>query len=296
MNKFIPKRIAIISFLILLSSSNLSFGQTFADNVLNKKFDEVLSFFKADEPGGTVLVAKDGEVIYQKAFGKADLELDVDVTLNSKFGIASATKPFTAAAILKLVEEGKLSLKDDITKFIKDYPTHGHTITIEHLLTHTSGIHNYNDNFQEFMKIESIEYSRVEFIDVFKNKPMNFASGTNYRYNNSGYFLLGYIIEIVSGKSYGEYLDKEFFEPLGMKDTELNFSEKLIKNRANGYDLLSDKGYTNRQYSSNTFTASSTGGIISTVRDLNLWYNALMNYKIISKETLEKSNDPIQIN
>lgn len=185
-------RFQIILIIAVLFSSGL-FSQGFEeqfDTLLMKKFN-------TDEPGGTVLVVKKGEVIYRKAFGKANLELDVDMKPEYIFRIGSITKQFTACAILKLIEEGKLSLQDDITKHIKDYPTHGHSITIEHLLTHTSGIISYTsmDNLKTEMRNDRTPEKLIEY---FKNEPMEFAPGEKYRYNNSAYAILGYVIEILS--------------------------------------------------------------------------------------------------
>lgn len=176
---------------VLFSSGLLSQG-------IEEQFDTlVMKKFNADEPGGTVLIVKKGEVIYRKAFGKANLELDVDMKPEYIFRIGSITKQFTACAILKLTEEGKLSLQDDITKHIRDYPTHGHTITFEHLLTHTSGIKSYTGMDEWTSEVRKKDYSPKELIDFFKNEPMDFAPGEEFRYNNSAYFLLGYLIEIL---------------------------------------------------------------------------------------------------
>ena len=192
--------ITLITILQALNNPALSQNQ-------EKKFDEVLNEqnFK-DSPGFAALVAKNNKIIYRKAFGYANLELDVPMTPENIFRIGSITKQFTACAILKLEEEGKLSLQDDITKFIDDYPTHGYTITIEHLLTHTSGIKSYTSMRSWDNEMRKKDFTPEEMIDFFKNEPMDFAPGEEFRYNNSAYFMLGYIIEKASGKTYEEYL------------------------------------------------------------------------------------------
>jgi len=142
------------------------------------KYDSLMKeLFPEDGPGGTVLVSKNKKIIYHKAFGKANLELDVAMKTNHIFRIGSISKQFTACAILKLVEDGKLQLKDEITKFIKDYPTQGHHITIEHLLTHTSGIKSYTELEKWDDEARRKDFSPVEMIDYFKDEKMTFAPG-----------------------------------------------------------------------------------------------------------------------
>ncbi len=160
-----------VSSLFLLLLSVTIHGQNMEaafDNLLNE-------LFPSDGPGGAALVARNGEVLYHKAFGKANLELDVDMKPEHIFRIGSITKQFTACAILKLAEEGKLSLQDDITTFIEDYPTHGHTITVEHLLAHTSGIRSYTGLDKWTSETRKQDFTPEEMVDYFKNEPMDFA-------------------------------------------------------------------------------------------------------------------------
>ena len=133
------------------------------------------------------------------------------------------------------MEQGKLNLQDDITKFIPDYPMHGHKITIEHLLTHTSGIQSYT-GMKDFREKMALDLKPTELINHFKNQPMEFAPGTKWKYNNSGYFLLGYIIEKISGKTYPQYVEDNFFKPLGMSNSLYGSDSKIVKNRAGAYD------------------------------------------------------------
>jgi len=247
-------------------------------------YDKLMSeAFAADGPGATVLVGKDGKIVYKKAFGMANLELGIPMKPDNVFEIGSVTKQFTAVSILKLTEEGKLNLDDDITKFIEDYPTHGHKITVHHLLTHTSGIKSYT-GIEEFQKIWRLDHSPTELIDVFKNKPMDFAPGEEWSYNNSAYFLLGYIIELTSGMTYEEYLDKNIFQPLGMKNSYYGSMSRIIKNRATGYDKKDD--YVHAEYLSLTLPYAA-GSIMSTVEDLFIWQMALQAGKVIKKESLD---------
>ena len=207
--------------------------------------------FTEDGPGGTVLIAKDGKILYRKAFGKANLELGVDMTPEHVFRIGSITKQFTASAILKLRDEGKLELDDDITKYLEDYPTHGHDITIKHLLTHTSRIKSYTGMEEWTAETRKKDFTPQELIEYFKYQPMDFKPGEEYRYNNSAYFILGYIIEVVSGMSYEAYIDESFFKPIGMNDSYYGSTSRIIKNRAYGYNKKDDE-YINADFLSMT--------------------------------------------
>src|SRR5829696_6486219 len=171
-----------IIFALLL---NLCYGQQKDVAQLTNQFDKMLSAqFKPGETGATVLVSRKGEIIYKKAFGMANMELDIPMQVDNVFRIGSITKQFTAIAILQLMEQGRLNLQDEIIRFIPDYPTHGNKITIEHLLTHTSGIQDYT-SIRDTIKSVTLDYTPSEMIDRFKNLPMRFAPGTKWEYSNS---------------------------------------------------------------------------------------------------------------
>lgn len=258
------------------------------------RFDALLTeSFPADGPGATALVAKNGKVIYTNAVGMADLELGVEMKVQNVFEIGSITKQFTSVAILMLMEEGKLSVEDEITKFIPDYPTHGHKITIHHLLNHTSGIKSYT-NMNAFSDVWRKDYSPEDLIKEFKFKPMEFAPGEAWNYNNSGYFLLGYIIEKISGMSYEEFMVQKIFEPLGMKNTYYGSMSRIIKNRAKGYQKNGEE-YVNAEYLSLTIPYAA-GSIMSTVEDLNTWQIAVKAGKLISKGSLEMAYSNTKLN
>lgn len=277
--------------LVLISFS--SAAQKTGIKQLTAEFDKILSEqFKPDETGCAALVAKNGQVIYRKAFGMADLELNVPMQPEMVFRIGSITKQFTAIAILQLMEQGKLSLQDEITKFIPDYPMHGHSITIEHLLTHTSGIKSYT-NVPEFQKLIRTDMNPEEVIDLIKTKPMEFAPGTKFNYNNSGYFMLGYIIEKVTGKTYQEYLQENFFTPLEMTSSCYGDDKKIIKLRASGYQPGKD-GTVNADFMS-MLLPYAAGSIMSTVDDLYKWNRAVHSYKLVKKETLEMAHTPYKL-
>lgn len=258
----------------------------FAQNVVSEIDQLMRDTYKADKTGATILVAKDGEVIFRKAYGKSNLELDIDMIPENIFEIGSITKQFTAVGILMLLEEGKLSLDDEITKYIPDYPTQNTKITIHHLLTHTSGIKSYTsmDSLREFARKD---ISPTELIDAFKNEPMDFKPGEQYRYNNSGYVLLGYIIEKITGKSYEEFIQKRIFDKLKMKNSQYGSKSRLIKNRAYGYQQR-ETGFANAAYISMNIPYAA-GSLMSTVDDLFTWNTAIRNHNLISKESTEKA-------
>lgn len=289
MNKI--KQTLIIAFTLLF---NLTYSQQKSETELAVYFDKFLSEqFKADEPGITALVSRNGQIIYKKAFGMANLELNAPMQIDNVFWIASMGKQFTATAILQLVERGKLKLNDEITKFIPDYPTQGNKITIEHLLTHTSGIHNFS-GIKDPEKKLAFDCTPNEVIDFFKNLPMKFAPGTKWEYSNSGFFLLGYIIEKVTGKSYGEYLEENLLKPAGMSNSLFASNKKIVKNRVGSYSV-GETGFENSR-SLNRTHIYSAGAIQSTVEDLFKWHQAVHSYKLVKKEIMDKAFTRYKLN
>ncbi len=263
-------------------------------NIEKAKYQAILeSNFGTFGSGASAIVAKDGKIVYSGTVGMANIELGVPVDSKHVFRIGSITKQFTAVAILLLEKQGKLSLQDEITKFIPDYPTHNKEITVEHLLTHTSGIQSYT-NLPEFGNIASKQMSQEEMIDFFKDKPMEFAPGSQYNYNNSGYFLLGYIIEKVSGKSYEDFLQKNIFDKAGMENTFLGNHSRIIPNRAAGYSD-DDGTLVNAMHISMDWPYAA-GAILSTVGDLLKWNTALHEGRIIGLKTLRKAFKSYQLN
>jgi len=261
----------------------------------SKQMDALLNdLFEKNGPGGVALVVKDGKTVYRKAFGMANLELGIKMKPDHIFRIGSITKQFTASAILKLVEEGKIKLDANITEYIEDYPTHGHTITIEQLLNHTSGIKSYTSMPKWDNEERKRDFTPAELVDYFKNEPMDFAPGEKFRYNNSGYILLGHIIELVSGKNYEEYIQDNFFTPLNMNSSSYGSSSRIIKNRAYGYDK-NEETYINAPFLSMT-QPYSAGSLLSTVDDLHLWYKAVMTDNVINKENRRKAHSRSKLN
>lgn len=270
-------KIFLIAF--LLAQSNF-----YAQTIESKMDSLIISKFKADNPGAVFLVAKEGKSIYRKAFGKANLEMNIDMQPEFVFEIGSMTKQFTAVAIALLEEQGKLNFQDEIVKFIPDYPTQGNKMTIHHLLTHTSGIKDFT-KMKELRSISKKDLPPKELVDFFKNEPMDFNSGEQFKYNNSGYIVLGYIIEIVSGQSYEDFIQKNIFDKLEMEATYYANHRKIIKNRVSGYH--NKEGYINNDYISFTLPYAS-GSIMSTVDDMLKWQNAMDTNKLVSSKTKKK--------
>ena len=245
-------------------------------------------FFDEEGSGGSAIVVKGDDVIYHGARGKANLELDVDMEVDHIFRIGSITKQFTAVAIMMLHEQGKLEVSDPITDYLPDYPVGEHTITIEHLLTHTSGIQSYTD-MPGFMQNETATPLSVgDLINVFKNEPMNFNPGDEWRYNNSGYILLGAIIEAASGETYEDFIEGKIFEPLGMTSSYYDNNEEVVPMRAAGYAPGNEPGeIRNAQYLSMTLPYAA-GSLMSTVGDLHKWNTAVMGGEVISEASMEK--------
>ena len=261
---------------------------------LTAKFNEYISSeVKGARFSGAILVAQDGKVLFSKAYGLANIENDVPNTLQTKFRIGSLTKQFTAMAILVLQERQKLNVQDSICKYLQPCPESWQPITIHHLLTHTSGLPNfmYTVNLTE----EERAYSPLSRdIDRLRKGSLEFAAGTKFNYCNSGYVLLGHIIEKVSGKSYGDFVRESIFEPLKMVNTGYDYNGLILKHRAEGYSLRGDTLITAPFVDMSVPFAA--GGLYSTVEDLYLWDQALYTEKLISKKSLEMMFTPFKQN
>ena len=230
--------------------------------------------------GASVLISKDGIKLLDKSYGYACLELSVPTPENSSFEIGSVTKQFTAAAILKLLEAGKLSLDDDFTKYI-DFDTKGRLITIRNLLNHTSGIVSYTE-IPEFWHLSIHKYDRDTLVRLVEQKEFLFEPGEAMIYNNSAYFFLGLIIEKITEKTYEEYLTEQFFEPLGMKNTYYCSTSDVIQNKVYGYNYHKN-GLQQKPYLDHTWPYAG-GSLCSTAEDLLTWMIALHEGKIFNEQ------------
>lgn len=235
---------------------------------------------KPDGPGAAVLVARNGKILFQKGYGLADIEHHVPVTPETKFRIGSISKQFTAAAILKLQEQGKLSVEDKLSKYFPDFPR-GDEVKLRHLLTHTSGMHNYTAK-SDFMDKVTNAITAEALVKWFENDKFDFDPGQKWSYCNSGFFLLGCIVEKVSCQPYEDFLRKSFFEPLGMKNTGVHHSDQALKHVALGYD-----GGPKRAINWDMSWAGGAGALYSTVGDLYRWNEGIFGGKMLSKTSLE---------
>lgn len=242
---------------------------------------------------GSVLLAKGGNVILSKGYGLANIELNVVNTPETKFRIGSITKQFTAAAILQLQEQGKLSVNDPIAKHIPGTPADWSRVTIHHLLTHTSGIPSYTDDPAYPERMREPVRSPIDFMSRFSGRRLDFVPGANFRYDNSGYFLLGIVIEQASGMKYEEYLRKNIFGPLQMDDSGYDWPAAILKNRASGYSK-NDGGQTINAEFIDMGQPYSAGSLYSTVLDLYKWDRALYTTTILSKKSIDAAFTPIK--
>jgi len=245
---------------------------------------------KDDTPGIAVLVAQNGKVLFEKGYGLADVEHHVPVTPQTQFRIGSITKQFTAAAILKLQEQGRLSVTDKLSKYIPDFPR-GDEATLHHLLTHTSGIHSYTDK-PGFLETVTNTTTTESLINSFKHDPYDFSPGKKWQYDNSGFMLLGYIVEKVSGQSYGEFLRTTFFEPLGMTNTGVHRKGLALEHEALGYEY--HDGKFTRALDWDMSWAGGAGALYSTVEDLFRWNEGIFTGKVLSEARLKAAFTPVK--
>lgn len=260
-----------------------------------QQFDSLTNLqFHKDGAGTVVYLSRGNETLYQKAFGKANIELDVAMTSEHVFRLGSVTKQFTAVLILLLQEQGKLSIQDDIRKYIPDFPEKQKVITIEALLTHTSGVINYTglQSFTEELKRKDL--SPKQLVDLFKLEPLKYDPGSDYEYSNSGYVLLGYIIEQITGKSYAEFTYETIFKPLGMNHSYYDSPTRIIPGRVSGY-VQRNAAYRNADYLSMNLPYSA-GSLMSTAGDLQKWYSSLYDGKLLKQETMKKAQTSFKLN
>lgn len=286
--------IYLITVLFILGCSPENKSTKTSSDPLILSIDSIMNLnYLPSEPGAAIIITKGGKEIYAKGFGMANLELEVSMTSEMIFRLGSITKQFTAVSILLLEERGKLNIKDDIRKYLPDYPTHGKVITIENLLTHTSGIPSFT-SFPNSHEIEQKELTTTEILDLFKDKPLEFEPGERHSYSNSGYNVLGAIIESVSGMTYEEFIETEIFEKLGMNNSFYDHPEEIVKNKILGYNKDS-LGYKRADYM--TMCAPfSAGGLRSNVHDLAIWNKAIHDGKLISVKNLARAFIPFELN
>ena len=282
--KTIPLTAFVASFflgpMMAMAQSDDTSGMTVLESSLAQRL-------AADGPGEAILVARDGKILFSHGYGLADREKQIPATPETRFRIGSVTKQFTAAAILHLAQEGKLSIDDSLAKYFPAYPN-GDKITLRQLLSHTSGLHNYTAH-PEFLARVGKPIAPAELVAWFQDDPPDFPPGEQFGYCNTGYFLLGQIVQKVSGLSLGDYLQKQFFGPLAMHDTGTWHNATPPDYAAKGYSLV-EKPLLGKQLEPaldwDMSWAGGAGELYSTVGDLWRWTEALQGGRVLSPEGL----------
>lgn len=248
------------------------------------------SLFPSDGPGAAVLVARNGKVLFEKGYGLADIGNQVPVTPQTRFRIGSVTKQFAAAAILKLQEEDQLKLTDPLSRFVSNFPR-GDEVTLHHLLSHTSGIHSYTSQ-PDFVEKVTTEIQPQTLVEAIRKFPYDFNPGERWLYNNSGYFLLGAIIEKVSGKPWGDYLRQTWFAPLQMNHTGVHVATEILPQEAYGYSY--ENGRLIKAHPWNMSWAGTAGALYATVGDLFRWNEAVFSHQVLSESSLASAFTPVK--
>jgi CubicO group peptidase (beta-lactamase class C family) len=257
-----------------------------------KRLEAVADSFAASSKfSGVVLVAKGDKVLLDKGYGFANLEWNIPNAPSTKFRLGSVTKQFTAAGVLLLQDRGKLKVSEPVSKYLPDLPAAWKHITIAQLLNHTSGLANFTSQ-KEYQAIEPFTKKPSEIVALVRDLPLRFESGSKFEYSNTGYVLLGQLIEQVSGDSYATYLRKNIFEPLGMKDTGYDWNAAILPNRASGYERAKD-GMANAGFI-NMSIPHGAGALYSTTADLLRWQRALYEGRLLSAGALQAMTTPYQ--
>jgi CubicO group peptidase (beta-lactamase class C family) len=269
-------------FAALIAAS--SFGQDTA------RMEQVVgTYVAAKRFMGTALVARGSDVILSKGFGSANLEWDIPNSPTTKFRLGSLTKQFTAASILLLEERGKLKVEDPVKKYLPDAPAAWDKITIFNLLTHTSGIPNFT-GFPEYRSLQPFAKTTEQLVAVFRDKPLDFQPDEKWSYSNSGYVLLGYLIEKITGESYARFVQTNIFAPLGMKDSGYDSNAAVIAHRASGYaplgSVVVNAGFIHMS------VPHAAGALYSTTEDLLRWEQGLFGGKLLPPSSLQKMTTP----
>src|SRR5581483_7579841 len=271
-------------FTLLLAPLGVAEPATAIDQLLSRY--QQLGLFN-----GSALVAEHGQVVLKRGYGLANMEWNIPNAPDTKFRLGSVTKQFTATLILQLVEQGKLDLHAPITRYLPDYPTRtGDKITIHHLLNHTSGIPGYTE-LPAFGEKSRDPYTPAEFINPFSVLDLLFEPGTHWIYIISGYFLLGYIVEKITGQPYEKVLRERIFDPVGMNDSGYDSTRPLLTKRAAGYDKTFDGKYVNTGYLDMT-QPYAAGSLYSSVEDLYKWDQSLYADKVLSESSKQQMFTP----
>lgn len=241
-------------------------------------------------PGVSVAITRGGEPVLVRGWGHADLELDVPAGERTVYRIGSVTKQFTAAAIMRLVEQGKVELDDTLSEYLQGLPAWADRVTIHQLLNHTSGIRSYTALGPRWIDVMPLDRTHEQMLALFKDEPADFGPGARFLYNNSGYYLLGLVIEKVTGQGYADHLEEQFHRPLGLESTLYCSERPLVKHRAEGY-AVDDGQFVNDAPISMT-QPYAAGALCSTVGDLAAWARALAHGRVVSPDSYRRMTTP----
>src|ERR1041384_1739911 len=282
------RRVLVATILCLYGGSVLA--QSPATEELGNQVDAVakqlLSHHKA---GVSVAVARDGRVILARGYGMANVEHSVAVTPDTVFHIASISKSILAAVVLQLVDEGKLRLDDDVTKYVPEAPTDGHHVTIQQLLNHTSGIYSFT-SLPDAANNDRFELTRDQVLGLIKDKPFDFEPGTRWRHDNSALYLAGMVVERVTKQEYGAYVREHVFKPLGMSSASLCYARTVVPHLASGYEL--DSGALVNAAFMTWKLPFAGGAVCATASDLLKWEAALDTGRVLTPSSLDLMRTP----
>jgi CubicO group peptidase (beta-lactamase class C family) len=288
---YLIKRFALILPFTVILNPFIAEAQS-----IGQKLDSLITaYVNIKEFNGSVLVARQGKILLQRGYGIKNREQNSLNNANTLYSIASITKTFTSTIVLKLIEQGKLSVHDKLNKYFPGYP-HGDSITVENLLTHTSGIYDYIQDNGFMFTAGSKPATPEKILSLFKNKPLNFEPGKGWEYSNSNYVLLGFIIEQLTGVPYSQAVKNYIFKPLGMKNSGFDFAHNTSADRSTGYYSNYGKEYVKKAPMMDSSVTLAAGSIYSTIGDLYKWHKALQTYQIINKTSANKAYTPFKHN
>ncbi len=261
---------------------------------LSQRLDRLVSeAYPPNQPGVAVLVRRGDEIVLRKGYGLANVEWGIPIDSTTVFALGSISKQFTAVAILRLVQAGKISLDDPITRFFPEFPAYLRSVNVEHLLTHTSGLKSYT-SLADYERWNRLDINSKQILKRIVEAPLDSNPGEEWSYSDSGYFLLGLLLEKLHGKSYSEVIQEQIFQPLGMKHSICDEPGLLVPQRASGYVVDGKVGFWRAPYLSPRVSYAA-GALLSNVDDLALWSASLDDNRLVRHELLERAFTPYRL-